>query len=229
MFGLHVCIFDISRGRRINRYYDPTTDQFLSIDPAVSQTNQPYVFTNDDPLNAEDPVGLLPSAGGSESNVQAASLARAYAQAQAKAAAEREAAASALAERVLKALSNNDIPYAGTAADLTRAALKEATSHDNPLTPDIVASDIDIAAGYFSNAITAVGGLVQGYNDTQNGHNVVYSVGDGVSTAGGTWGGAVAGAAICGGPEDGVGIVCGIIGGFVGGDLSHETYKATVR
>jgi hypothetical protein len=41
----------------INRYYDPATDQFLSIDPDVAQTDQPYVFTNDDPLNAEDPLG----------------------------------------------------------------------------------------------------------------------------------------------------------------------------
>jgi hypothetical protein len=44
----------------INRYYDPTTDQFLSIDPDVADTDQPYVFTNDDPLNAEDPVGECP-------------------------------------------------------------------------------------------------------------------------------------------------------------------------
>jgi RHS repeat-associated protein len=42
----------------INRYYDPSTDQFLSIDPDVATTDQPYVFTNDDPLNAEDPMGL---------------------------------------------------------------------------------------------------------------------------------------------------------------------------
>ena len=42
----------------INRYYDPTTDQFLSIDPDVATTDQPYVFTDDDPLNAEDPLGL---------------------------------------------------------------------------------------------------------------------------------------------------------------------------
>jgi hypothetical protein len=42
----------------INRYYDPSTDQFISIDPAVTRTNQPYVFTNDNPLNAEDPLGL---------------------------------------------------------------------------------------------------------------------------------------------------------------------------
>ena len=41
----------------INRYYDPSQDQFLSIDPAVAFTNQPYVFTNDNPLNATDPLG----------------------------------------------------------------------------------------------------------------------------------------------------------------------------
>jgi hypothetical protein len=32
----------------------------MSIDPAVATTDQPYVFTNDNPLNAEDPVGLDP-------------------------------------------------------------------------------------------------------------------------------------------------------------------------
>src|ERR1700677_4760078 len=42
----------------INRYYDPTTDEFLSIDPEVATTDQPYVFTNDDPLNETDPSGL---------------------------------------------------------------------------------------------------------------------------------------------------------------------------
>jgi RHS repeat-associated protein len=42
----------------INRYYDPTTDQFISVDPDVSQTGQPYAFTGDDPLNATDPLGL---------------------------------------------------------------------------------------------------------------------------------------------------------------------------
>jgi hypothetical protein len=30
----------------------------MSIDPDVATTNQPYVFTNDDPLNAEDSLGL---------------------------------------------------------------------------------------------------------------------------------------------------------------------------
>jgi RHS repeat-associated protein len=44
----------------IDRYYDPATDQFLSVDPLVSQTGQPYAFTGDDPLNATDPLGLCP-------------------------------------------------------------------------------------------------------------------------------------------------------------------------
>ena len=42
----------------VNRYYDPSTDQFLSIDPYVATTDQPYVFTNDNPLNYSDPLGL---------------------------------------------------------------------------------------------------------------------------------------------------------------------------
>jgi RHS repeat-associated protein len=44
----------------INRYYTPTTDQFLSVDPDLSQTGQPYAFTGDDPLNLTDPLGLVP-------------------------------------------------------------------------------------------------------------------------------------------------------------------------
>ena len=43
----------------INRYYDPSTNQFLTIDPDVASTGQPFVFTNDDPLNATDPLGLF--------------------------------------------------------------------------------------------------------------------------------------------------------------------------
>ena len=30
----------------------------MSIDPDVATTNQPYAFTKDNPLNAEDPLGL---------------------------------------------------------------------------------------------------------------------------------------------------------------------------
>ncbi len=47
-----------SRRVVFNRYYDPSTGQFLSIDPDVAETGQPYTFTGDDPLNATDPTGL---------------------------------------------------------------------------------------------------------------------------------------------------------------------------
>ena len=45
----------------INRYYDPVTDEFLSIDPDVADTGQPYVFADDNPLNSADPQGLCGS------------------------------------------------------------------------------------------------------------------------------------------------------------------------
>ncbi len=42
-----------------NRYYDPTTAQFLSVDPALSVTQSPYSYTYNDPMNAADPTGLF--------------------------------------------------------------------------------------------------------------------------------------------------------------------------
>jgi len=48
---------------RFDRYYDPGTDQFLSVDPDLAETGQPYAFTGDDPLNKTDPLGL---SGGSQ-------------------------------------------------------------------------------------------------------------------------------------------------------------------
>ena len=51
----------------MNRYYDPTTDSFISVDPAVQSTDQPYVFVNGDPLNSTDPLGQDPIYVGSQS------------------------------------------------------------------------------------------------------------------------------------------------------------------
>ena len=42
----------------INRYYDPTTYSFISVDPYFLATDQAYVFADDNPLNATDPLGL---------------------------------------------------------------------------------------------------------------------------------------------------------------------------
>ena len=47
-----------SRERRINRYYDPVTGQFISVDPNVIATGAPYAYVADNPINAVDPLGL---------------------------------------------------------------------------------------------------------------------------------------------------------------------------
>jgi hypothetical protein len=36
----------------------PATAQFLSVDPDVAETGEPYAFVGNDPLNATDPLGL---------------------------------------------------------------------------------------------------------------------------------------------------------------------------
>lgn len=40
------------------RYYDPATSEFLSVDPAVATTHQPYQYASGDPVNSVDPLGL---------------------------------------------------------------------------------------------------------------------------------------------------------------------------
>jgi len=41
------------------RYYDPATAQFIARDQLVNITGQPYAYATDDPVNANDPSGLL--------------------------------------------------------------------------------------------------------------------------------------------------------------------------
>jgi RHS repeat-associated protein len=40
------------------RTYDPTTAQFLSVDPMLSATGEPYTYAEDNPLSGADPTGL---------------------------------------------------------------------------------------------------------------------------------------------------------------------------
>jgi hypothetical protein len=42
----------------VARYYDPTTGQFLSLDPDVEETMAPFTYAADDPVNLTDPLGL---------------------------------------------------------------------------------------------------------------------------------------------------------------------------
>jgi uncharacterized protein RhaS with RHS repeats len=47
-----------SRGSSVRRYYDPQTGQFISVDPAVDQTEAPYAYVDGDPVDSTDPLGL---------------------------------------------------------------------------------------------------------------------------------------------------------------------------
>jgi len=42
----------------INRYYEPATGQFISVDPLLSQTQQPYAYADGNPVSNSDPTGL---------------------------------------------------------------------------------------------------------------------------------------------------------------------------
>jgi hypothetical protein len=46
------------RGCSVRRYYDPGTGQFISVDAAVDQTEQPYSYAAGDPIDNVDPSGL---------------------------------------------------------------------------------------------------------------------------------------------------------------------------
>jgi uncharacterized protein RhaS with RHS repeats len=51
----------------VHRYYDPTTGQFLTVDPLVDQTEQPFAYAAGDPVAGLDLNGL----GDPESNLEA--------------------------------------------------------------------------------------------------------------------------------------------------------------
>jgi len=48
-----------SRSTSVGRYYDPATGQFLTVDPLVDETGEPYAYTGGDPVNATDPSGNM--------------------------------------------------------------------------------------------------------------------------------------------------------------------------
>jgi RHS repeat-associated protein len=42
-----------------NRYYDPTTNTFISVDPLNADTAQPYTYAGNNPSSDSDPTGLM--------------------------------------------------------------------------------------------------------------------------------------------------------------------------
>ena len=62
-------IYDTARGSRRgvvflnNRYHDPTLGSFVSVDPLVTQTSEPYIYGSANPITNSDPSGLCPYEG----------------------------------------------------------------------------------------------------------------------------------------------------------------------
>ncbi len=46
-----------------NRYHDPTLGTFISVDPLVRMTGEPYIYASGNPTTLSDPTGLCPDAG----------------------------------------------------------------------------------------------------------------------------------------------------------------------
>jgi len=47
----------------VNRYYDPASAEFMTVDPSVNFTLSAYVYLNGNPVNWVDPIGLWPTWG----------------------------------------------------------------------------------------------------------------------------------------------------------------------
>ena len=211
----------------INRYYEPTTDQFISVDPMVQDTDQPYAFVNDDPLNGGDPLGLRPSTGTQMTNAQTAGMAKAYAAAEARAAVqvEKEVAVTAkgLTKKIVSGLSDTFVEVTGNSAGAASSVITKSISDPNsPITP----SETNSIEQAFANGTEGVsevsgvvGSVVTAYNSTVDGENPV------TAFAGATfsWYAAVKGgesaAESC--AEDGllVAAACGLGGGLATGGI----------
>jgi hypothetical protein len=74
-----------------------------------------------------------------------------------------------------------------------------------------------VAESNIAHAFVGLGTALTVSSDLASGRSVAYTTGDAVGGGLGGWGGAAVGTAVCGGPEDGIGIVCGLAGGIIGG------------
>jgi RHS repeat-associated protein len=194
----------------VNRYYDPTTDQFLSIDPDVATTDQPYVFTNDDPLNAEDPLGELPAPViVNESKKEVVKKSSTY-----------------IDDEI------NAIGMTGVLADVAKEQVKRELEDSGGVLSN---SEVDalsreaVDATMISKSATVIEVAATVIDDVNSGHGYAYAVGDAATSYGGGQFGFDAGVLICGGPEDGFSLACGAAGALGGGYIAHWVYHHYVQ
>ena len=61
-----------------NRYHDPTLGVFISVDPLVSQTGEPYIYASGNPTTLSDPSGLEPGCGATNARAGAGACGAAH-------------------------------------------------------------------------------------------------------------------------------------------------------
>ena len=156
----------------------------------VQETDQPYAFVYDDPLNYEDPIGLVPSTGTSETTAQTKAFAKAYAAAQAAAAKRVEAQqtqqAKTLTKAIVSAATSQDVQVTGDTASVVQTAVSSAISNpNNPISQSAsttILEDIEVGASTTANLSGVVGSVFTSYNDSVEGCGIAFSVADGMSS-----------------------------------------------
>jgi len=208
------------RWQLFNRYYDPASYQFLSIDPKVGTTLQPYAFVGGDPLNDTDPLGLKkrhrrgtsgsrsPSGPSRHSSSRSTRHSGANAGRGLPIAASRAATSAAIGAGAT-----------GQASGFFNSAGSAAHLSDDSLLNNALWS---VGLSNASRAIAGAGTVIVIANDQSQGDGVAYTAGDaGGGLLGSFLGGTYASMA-CGGPEDGVGVACGVAGAVGGGAVGSK-------
>jgi hypothetical protein len=218
----------------VGRYYDPTTGQFISVDPDVASTGAPYAFVGSDPVNASDPTGMfftgdggqtagVSSAGNTVDNSDNAAIQSSGDQNVVTVESD-QAAYNAQVKSFLTrwhdaaAAGNTGSGIVGGAAGII-SKLYNSSGNAVHLSDEALLADANAAVGLsnFANGLGVVGvGLTVGIDVSQH-RSIGYTIGNVLGSVAGGPAGAFVASIACGAPEDVVGVVCGVAGAVFGG------------
>lgn len=203
-----------SRDCRINRYYDPATGQFLSVDPLVGSTGTPYAYSSDNPTNVVDPLGQYGwyFVNGKWHHYKYHKYGIGLTRAELTSPKFHSWLKQEyhLTDAAIKSFS---LIFSSTTFSLRTIGLSASHATRSEIQTTLREGNL---ADHAATALNVLGGALEGFQVWQQTHSMVKAVGAGVGSVVGGYAGAAAGMAACSGPEDGVGIVCGWVGGMVG-------------
>jgi hypothetical protein len=181
----------------------------MSVDPLVRVTNQPYVFTDDDPLNSEDPLGLMPLRPTAANSHITTSEAK------------------GVAQSIVKELKSNGVPVTNAAATVLSKTIETDTSKPGEVITQTDLSTLEKDVGAASSDVAVVTDIIAAYattiDDVQAGHSVAYALGDGAVQWGAAAAGFTTGAEACAELGEGA-VVCGVANGVAASGIAHWLY-----